>query len=247
MLRARAGQLYKWAIVASVLATFMLCVWLTLGQAPQKVSHTSTSLQWSGYDWIVRGGNGTPGPCAWTPSNVSVDDQHRLHVKIAKLGDTWYCSELHTQMATGYGTYTWKIASDLRGLDPAAVLGLFTYDPMGVIDNSEVDVEVAKWNQPSDPNNAGFAIQPSEIDPAHRQLRFRVGAPPYTAKLTWAPQGVALSVTDGDGKTTDFVGFPPRAPAQTTQALIDLWLFHGTAPARSNEVVLSSFHYERAS
>jgi len=210
-----------------------------------------TKLQWSGQSWNVQSGFGTPGPCNWNPGNAATDTEGNLHLKITRSGNKWYCSQISSANTVGYGTYTFKVKSDLRNFDPSVVLGMFTYDTTeSNVGSSEVDIEIAKWSNPKDPNDVEYSIYPIDADPTHHGKRFPLGTPPYTAQFVWTKTHVAFSVKDATGNTHSFVGTNlPAPPAKPTKAFLNLWLFHGNAPVRGKpiEIVISSFHYTPSS
>ena len=192
---------------------------------------------------------GTPGPCRWSPSNATVDSHGHLHVRISQSGGKWFCTEIHSLAPTGYGTYTFTVLSDLRSLDPSVVLGLFTYDTSGrSAGNSEIDIEATRWGIARRPGkNATYSVQPTDPDPTHRQRAFALGPPPYTARFVWTPTQVNFTLTDGDGNPHRFTGTHlPGAPASTTHAYINLWLFHSKAPRHPLDITVGSFGYARA-
>jgi hypothetical protein len=236
-------------LVTSAVGACLVCllVWLLLSQSPTEKPLRSGHT-WSGYAWSVRDGGGTPGPCRWDPRNAAVDSHGHLHLKLTQTGGTWSCAEIHSLVATGYGTYTWRILSDLRGLSPSVVLGMFTYDPRAneSTGNSEIDIEATRWGHPSR-NNVEYSIQPTGPDPTGRQKAFALGRPPYVARFTWTSARVAFAVTDANGHPHSFTSTVlPAAPTATTRAYINLWLFHSQAPAHPLDITLGSFSYARA-
>jgi hypothetical protein len=115
---------------------------------------------------------------------------------------------------------------------------------------SEIDVEVqVTLNNPNDPNDVEYSIQPTNPDPTHRQKALPLGGPPYVAKFVWARDHVTFSVTDASGNTHSFVRTNlPAPPAKTTQTDVNLWLFNNKAPVRGQpvEIILNSFSYTPA-
>jgi len=111
-------------------------------------SAKATTLRFSGYDWTVKAGNGLgPGPCNWSDSNAWVDSDGALHLKLTKVGGTWYCAEIESVQRFGFGEYQFWVEGAIDALDPNVVLGLFNYPPpaVGPDGTNEIDVELARW------------------------------------------------------------------------------------------------------
>jgi hypothetical protein len=119
-------------------------------------------VKFSGYDWDVRtiasdrGGSSHPysGDNAWT------DDGGALHLRISKTSDNWACAEVVLNRSLGYGTYM-LVVRDISHLEPAAVLSMTTFDEWGGEQYyREMDVDVSRWGDPSDKNNAQYVVEP---------------------------------------------------------------------------------------
>lgn len=192
------------------------------------------TLSWSGRSWYVRQSNGLegPGPNVFDSSakSVWVDARGYLHMKVRKQGRGWVSSEIFTQEALGLGKYTW-VAEVPAALDPNVTVGLFTY----LDDTHELDIELAKWGDAADPNNAQYAVQPA-VDSAHLQ---RFALPPGAATLSyvWSPASLAFS----GGPTWSYA----NPLAFSAPVHINVWQFRGLPPAdgRDVEVVIRSFSY----
>lgn len=210
-----------------------------------------STINWSGRTWQVRNtGLSDPGPNRFARSLVTVDASGHLHLKIAKTRHVWQCSEIHHEHALGFGTYKFRVLSDMRApaFDPQATLGLFTYDWEAVHDGAgEVDIEFARWGVAEDPNDVEFSVQPADLDPAARNKRLPIGAPPYECTFVWKSTEISFSVLDGAGASHRFTDTRslPHPPSATTWPFINLWLNQGRAPASAKPVqaVLESFHY----
>lgn len=122
-------------------------------------------LKFSGYDWDVRtiasdrGGTNNlySGDNAWTDSNGL------LHLRIAKKSGRWSCAEVVLSRSLGYGTYV-VVVGDTSHLEPAAVLSMNTFDEWGGEQNyREMDVEISRWGDAANKNNAQYGIQPFYI------------------------------------------------------------------------------------
>ena len=109
------------------------------------------SIVFNGITWDISNGRRTPGAgCNYwfdgyiNGSNVynlvSLDALGNLHVKIIKIGDSWYCPELTSRYHYGYGEYRFYVNSDMN-FDPNVVAGLFNYES----DSKEIDLKFHHW------------------------------------------------------------------------------------------------------
>ena len=81
-----------------------------------------TTIQFSGYTWMVKKSAGKvgPGPNYFSDStaNVFVDTAGRLHLRMTKSRNKWYCAEVICTQSLGYGTYRFYLDSAVDALDP---------------------------------------------------------------------------------------------------------------------------------
>ncbi len=119
-------------------------------------------LSFSGYDWDVRtiasdrGGTNNlyDGDNAWTDASGAV------HLRITKKSGRWSCAEVVLNRSLGYGTYV-VVVRDTSHLEPAAVLSMNTFDDWGGDQYyREMDVEISRWGDAANKNNAQYGIQP---------------------------------------------------------------------------------------
>jgi hypothetical protein len=120
------------------------------------------SLKFSGYDWGVRmvandkGGTNN----LFDAKNAWTDASGALHLQIKKQGDRWTCAEVFLNRSLGYGTYSITVR-DTSHIDPAAVFTLYTFeDSAGEQHYREMDVEVNRWGDAANKNNAQYVVQP---------------------------------------------------------------------------------------
>jgi len=200
-------------------------------EAPPKVSRI---IQFSGYEWTARDtlGERNGSPHDNDAGNVSIDAKGFLHLRISRKSDQWSCSEVIMKRSFGYGTYLFSV-QDLYHMEPAAVLGLFTYDELGTDQNHrEMDIEISRWGDPED-KNAQYVVQPYFV-PANVS-RFDVPAGPLTFSLHWEP-----------GKAT-FETFRGNMPASTSHAVFT-HVFTSDVPTPGSEAVrlnLCPFNYSK--
>ncbi|MEI7900194.1 MAG: hypothetical protein WCK89_08070 [bacterium] len=216
-------------------------------------------LGFSGYDWSVKDSRGLrtgPGDNFFSDStsNVWVDAQGRLHLKICKRDGLWSCAELVSLRSFGYGTYRVFTDSPANGIDTNAVLGLFTWSDDAPYAYREIDIEVSRWGNASDTDNAQFVVQPWN-QPGHL-VRYRV--PPAvtnaTHSFTWHSNRI-----DFASHTGHYV-LPPASNTVISQWLflstgvpqtggenfrMNLWLYttNGTTDGLDEEWVVSRFAF----
>ena len=226
---------------------------------PSAVAYAVQNLQFSGYTWWVKTSSGRvgPGPNYFSDSlnNVWVDNDGRLHLKITKVKNRWYCAEVVSTDVFGYGSYKWELASPVDNLDRNVVLGLFTWSDTSEFANGEIDIEFSRWGSRSLYPNAQFVVQP--YDAANHMVRFDMpaGVPESTHRFLWAPEGVIFRSAAGhwlaepppEATVFDWSflwpGWP--APTETENARMNLWLYQGVAPSDrlTVEVVFKSFTF----
>lgn len=98
---------------------------------------------------------GGPGPNYWSdsPSSVWVGSGG-LHLKIRKLGSTWYCAEVISVEPTTYGMHRFYIDGRVDQLDRNVCASPFLY----INDNQEIDIEFR--SDASRGTNAQYVVQP---------------------------------------------------------------------------------------
>src|SRR5262245_13195460 len=141
-------------------------------------------LTFSGYEWEVRQ---TPtdrgGPNDYDPRNAKVDAQGHLHLRLAQRDGRWTSAEIILTRALGYGTYEFSV-QDTSPLDPAAVLGLLTWDELGAYsDHRELDIEISRWGDARN-KDVQFVVQPQFV--AANVFRFKAPPGRLTHSLEWA-------------------------------------------------------------
>lgn len=127
----------------------------------------ASTIDFSGITWNVKSDAGSklgPGPNFFSNSskNVFVDSQGYLHLKITNENGKWNCAEVISQNFYGFGTYVFKIVSNVADIDKNSVYGFFTWDNTSFLEqaNSEVDIEFAKWGSNTDSLTLTQSVQP---------------------------------------------------------------------------------------
>lgn len=208
----------------------------------------SKTIQFSGYDWKVRTAtSGRGGKINYfDPTNAWTDEHGYLHLRVTKSGDKWLCSEVSLTRNLGYGLYRF-VVRDTSKLEPAVVLGLFTWDEGGDEENHrELDVEISRWGD-SLSKNAQFVVQPYYV-PAN-VARFDTPAGKITYSFRWKPGGASFQASRGSGNgshpfaTHDFNSAVPTPGNELVH--LNLYIYGNAAnPAlNATEVVLEKFEF----
>ena len=220
------------------------------------VNQSTGTISFSGYTWYVEntGSKSTwdPGPNHWSSSssNVWVDSSGWLHLQLTNSRGIWYCVNLNTVQALGYGTYSFVISNNAATMDKNVVLGLFSY----LDDNHEVDIEFSTWGAKSG-NNAWYTVQPPPYMSGINQQSFmaKLSGSYSTHFFKWAQSSVFFESLQGQ---TSITSPPPSSiihsftspvtlSAAGAEANINLWLFDGHAPSNGKTVavVVKSFTF----
>ncbi len=203
---------------------------------------TSRTLHFSGYEWEIRG---VPvGENNYDPANAWTDTGGRLHLRIARGTGEWTCAEVTLTRSLGYGSYSFDV-QDVSALEPAAVLGLFTWDDsLTDVNHREMDTEISRWGEPSG-KNAQYVVQPYYI-PAN-VVRF--SAPPgrLTYSFNWQPGRVAFKTArHPDGGIIAEHTFTSGVPSPGGEAVhINLYPYANKSSSLEHqvEVVIEKFEY----
>jgi len=211
---------------------------------------SSRTLYFSGYEWEIRQipSDRRGSFNAYDPANAWTDVNGWLHLKIARRRDGWTSAEVMLTRSLGYGLYRF-VVHESSHLEPAAVLGMFTWDDLGADQNHrEVDVEISRWGD-ANSNNAQYVVQPFYI-PAN-VVRFMTPAGVVTHSFRWEPGRVSFqSAVGGAARRPAHVvsehvftsGVPPPGGESVH---INLYSFDNKRdPLRyPSEVVLEKFEY----
>jgi hypothetical protein len=230
---------------------------LTAGSA----AASPRSIWFSGHRWDVRDSPelSGPGPNRFSdaPRTVWLDDRRRLHLRIERRHGRWFCAEISSVEAFGYGTYRFDVTGRPADIDPNVVLGLFTWDAHGGEHHREIDVELSRWGDPANAN-AQFVVQPYQT-PANIH-RFDIAGPRQrtthafawsdTQVEFWSLWGHADPSATSEALIDHWVNAGPDVPSPSDAHVhINLWLMDGLAPAddRTAHIVLAGFSFVPAS
>lgn len=223
------------------------------------VNQSTGTISFSGYTWYAENrGSRTfdPGPNHWSNSanNVWVDSNGWLHVQLTHVKNNWYCVNLNTVQALGYGTYSYVISNNAATLDRNVVVGLFAYKD----DSHEVDIEFSTWGARTG-NNLWYTVQPGPYTLGYNEQSFsaKLTGSYSTHFFTWSTNKMFFESLQGTPSITS----PPKSsvvcsftspvsPVPTgAMAMINLWLLNGHAPSNGQTVaiVIKSFNFTPAS
>jgi hypothetical protein len=225
--------------------TLSVASMLALTAQPASATGPST-LSFSGYTWIIKSGphRQGPGPNYFSASNSWVDTQGHLHLAITKQGTEWTVGEVYGAQSLGYGTYTWVVGSRVDNIDPNMVLGLFTWANPAAHHHREIDVEVSRWNKPTDPTNAQFVVQP--YFRKHNLVRITEGPTvPATFSFHWTATSLTFYAPGATPVTWNYTGKSRPPAGGGVVADMNFWLNNGQSPmyGGGGEVVIDSFTF----
>lgn len=211
------------------------------------------TLQFSGYDWLVKSSEERvgPGPNYFSDStdNVSVDAQGRLHLRLTQKDGRWFCAEVISKQNFGYGTYQFHLSTMPGTLDPQVILGLFTWNDDPAYHHREIDIEVSRWGQANN-QNAQFVVQPYTNPKNIRRFQIPPDLSFSVHSFTWKPDSVSLQSSRGETAKSQeiiqqhtFTSDIPQAGGENPR--INLWLLSGHAPTdgKEVEVLISKFEF----
>ncbi len=141
-------------------------------------------LRFGGYDWAVRtirsdrGGMNNP----YDPDNAYTDPSGALHLRIKKKNGVWTCAEMKLTRSLGYGTYLLTVR-DTAHLEPSAIFSLHTWDDYGDEHYRELDLEIGRWGDPDNKNDAQYGIQPFYVP--GNLVQFSQPAGTLTHSIRW--------------------------------------------------------------
>jgi hypothetical protein len=187
-------------------------------------------LQFSGYEWDVRQRvSDRGGRNMYSAANASVDADGALRLKLVQSENDWTSAEVCLTRPLGYGTYVF-IVRDMAAVDPAARLGLFTYDANSRADHFR-EMNIDLWHGGEASTLGGqFVLQPNYL-PGNLH-RFSVPGGRVSHTMRWEPGVAAFKSMRGN-----FLEQPGATFASHT--------FNTGVPASGDERVCVAFYYYR--
>lgn len=216
---------------------------LAVAVVPGAARPPSPIVDFSGYQWRLRDApSSRGGQNVYSPSNISVDGQGDMHLRISKAEKDWSCAEASLTQNLGYGTYEFVV----RGLDmlePAAVFGMFTYDyASGALFNREMSIEISRWGDPAK-GNAQYVLQPYYV--ATNVHRFNAPAGTLTFSLHWEQGRATFRTKRGSTKVSEYV-FTEGVPSPGIESIrVVLYVYRAAVVKLQHpmEVVIERFTY----
>lgn len=222
------------------------------------------TIPFAGYQWQVKSSSSKvgPGPNYFSGSSddIWVDDEG-IHLTIKNRNERWYSTEVVLDANLGYGTYIIQTKGRVDLFDHNIVGGLFTWDNTGAdFSHREIDIEYAKWGNPSHPTNAQYVVQHCNQCPGcGRCERFQIDLTDQQNVIThfiiWHQNRVQFKSFLGDYMAEqpaqdqlihewDYRS-PTVPPPGNENVRFNLWLFEGKAPSnvQESEMVISSFAF----
>ena len=205
-------------------------------------------LSFSGYEWSVRDiPSDRGGANDYDPDNAWTDREGLLHLKLARRDDRWTSAEVILTRGLGYGTYNFSVR-DVSGLDPAAAIGLLTWDMEGVEQNHrEMDVEISRWGDPKIPN-AQYVVQPFYV--AANVARFSAPPGTLTHSFRWEPGRILFRTVHGARATGgtqvaghEFTSGVPTPGGERVRINLYYFRYAPAPPQKDVEVVIERFQY----
>jgi hypothetical protein len=206
-------------------------------------------LMFSGYEWELRTiSSDRGGANDYDPDNAWTDARGFLHLRLAQRNGRWTSAEVINTRSLGYGTYSF-VVQDSSLLDPAAAVGLLTWDDQGAEQNHrELDIEISQWGDRSI-SNAQYVVQPYYV-PAN-VVRFVAPPGQLTYSMRWEPGRAAFRTVRGASSAR---GAPVVAEHEFTSGVpipgtekvrMNLYYFrYAPEPPRGDvEIVIEKFEY----
>ena len=208
------------------------------------------TINFSGYKWIVKKRNRPygPGPNYFSDSdsNVWLDSQGKLHLKIKKIRNKWYCAEIYLKKPLGYGKYTFCVDNSVEKIDKNVILGLFVYLNL----KNEIDIEFSKWGKNNNAN-AQFAVQPFIQKGNLKRFNVDKKISHTINSFLWQKNSIFFGSFKGNNKKAIASWIYKGRnilKENKVKARMNLWLLNGEKPSDFNEVevVISQFSFNKA-
>jgi hypothetical protein len=210
----------------------------------------SKVIHFSGFDWEVRNAASDRGgqPNFYDPSNVWIDKNGHLHLRMEEHDGVWTCAEVGLTRSLGYGTYIF-VVQDIGHFGPSAALGLFTNDDFRPDDiQSELDIELSRWGI-ADSKNAQYVVQPFYIP--ENVSRFMAPAGVLTHMLRWESGRASFKTVRGSvigpGAPTVsehiFTSGIPTPAKETAHMSLYSYRYSKSSSQQPVEVVIEKFEF----
>jgi len=226
----------------------------------------AATISWKGHTWNVNAGDpigdgSQGGQISGSASNVSVDSNGYLHLKISGSGSTAKGAELYSADNIGFGSIYYVISGPITAMQKQVVASGFTYGPangIGVDGENELDVEFSQWNGTAGNINGDFTFYPNT---GHGNLGASYednwlinlgGSTVNTVRIDWSSTKVTASIWTGvvpptaststAVKTGTFNGNTSTIPQSPCPMLFNLWTF-GAYPTQALDIAFQDFQF----
>lgn len=197
-------------------------------------------IEFAGRQWGVKSGCGLgPGPNCWSDSEESVwvDAGGQLHLKMREVSGTWYSAEVTSKTCTRYGMHRFYTIGRLDTLDKNVVAALFLYKD----DQTEVDIEFARWGEQDPVYNAQYVVQPWDTPGNRERFWMTLSGDNSTHYIDWNASAIQFKSIHGHYPEPPdaahlihewlYTGGDIPAEEECLRIHINLWLYQGNPPA----------------
>ena len=153
--------------ISQFAATFLVMTLFSILPAPRVAAQAKLPRQqfsFSGYTWEIRQTLEPEGPLenyfAGRDEAVFLEPDGALRLTVAFKEGVWYASEVFLRKRLGYGTYLFRLETDMSRIDRNLVLGLFTYASNEAYAHREIDIEFSSWGNKKEAPKGQFVVQP---------------------------------------------------------------------------------------
>jgi hypothetical protein len=177
---------------------------LPAGKAAAQARLPRQEFNFSGYTWEIRQSEEPAGPLencfAGRDEAVFLEPDGALRLTVAYREGVWYASEVYLRKKLGYGSYLFRLETDMAELDRNLVLGLFTYANQSAYEHREIDIEFSSWGDMKEAPKGQFVVQPS--DRAGNMLLFPLDKleMKFSCLFDWKPDRIEFAAWNGHGE-----------------------------------------------
>ena len=168
-------------------------------------------------------------------------------MKIREVSGIWNSAEVYTKSCTRYGTHRFYTIGRLDTLDENAVAALFLYKD----DQSEIDIEFAKWGVQNPESNAQYVVQPWDQPGNREPFSMTLSDDHTTHYIDWNASAIQFKSIHGHYPEPPdlahlihewlYVGDDIPVEQECLRIHINLWLYQGNPPAGGQpEIVVKS-------
>jgi hypothetical protein len=205
-------------------------------------------IQFSGETWLVKSSPAPVGPgpnyFSDSPENVWIDGMGRLHLRITFRNGLWHCAEIVSKRVIGYGQYSFQIDT-LPQFDRNVVFGAFSWAEAERI-SREVDMlELGRFGNAGDPNNAQYVVQPYTT-PGNQRRFVLPQLAPTVHRMAWLPGNLRFWSSDQvETPLQEWIygSQPPATDSERLNFRFNLWPVAPPSDGNEAEIVVSHFTF----